>query len=95
MPIFARTICRTLADGVSASAARVQDFYPADVHLVDNQAELLANVAGAQVVVVESLAVGAAEIATAGKALKIVQKYGVTTPRIDQRGVRTAPAFKY
>src|SRR6266536_2225240 len=43
--------------------ARVQDFYPADVRLVDSQADLLANVAGVQVVVVESLAVGAAEIA--------------------------------
>ena len=63
--------------------ARVQDLYPADVHLVDDQAGLLANVAGAHIVVVESLAVGAAEIATAGKTLKIVQKYGVTTPRID------------
>jgi phosphoglycerate dehydrogenase-like enzyme len=63
--------------------ARVQDFYPADVRLVDSQPELLANVAGAQIIVVESLAVGAAEIAAAGKTLKIVQKYGVTTPRID------------
>ena len=62
---------------------RVQDFYPADVRLVDDQKELLANVAGARVIVVESLAVGAAEIAAAGKTLKIVQKYGVTTPRID------------
>jgi phosphoglycerate dehydrogenase-like enzyme len=62
---------------------RVRDFYPADVRLIDSQADLLANVAGAQVIVVESLAVGAAEIA-AGKTLKIVQKYGVTTPRIDR-----------
>src|SRR5207245_5261593 len=52
---------------------RVRDFYPADVRLVDNQAELLANVACAQVIVIESLAVGAAEIAAAGKTLTIVQ----------------------
>src|SRR5438445_11037599 len=70
--------------------ARVQDFYPAHVRLVDNQAELLANVAGAQVIVVESLAVGAAEIAAAGKTLKIVQKYGVTTPRIDSAACESA-----
>jgi phosphoglycerate dehydrogenase-like enzyme len=69
---------------------RVRDFYPADVRLVDSQAELLASVAGVQVVVVESLAVGAAEIATAGKALKIVQKYGVTTPRIDSAACNRA-----
>src|SRR5439155_13069890 len=50
---------------------RVRDFYPADVRLIDSQADLLANVAGAQVIVVESLAVGAAEIAAEGKTLKI------------------------
>ena len=61
-----------------------QNLYPTDVRLVDDQAELLANVAGAQVVVVESLAVGEKEIAAAGGTLRIVQKYGVTTPRIDQ-----------
>lgn len=70
--------------------ARVQDFYPAEVHLVDDQSALLANVAGAQVVVVESLAVGAAEIAAAGKTLRIVQKYGVTTPRIDRAACEQA-----
>ena len=83
--------------------ARVQDFYPADVRLVDDQAELLANVAGAQVIVVESLAVGAKEIAAAGGTLKIVQKYGVTTPRIDsvacesggRSGVDTQTARQY
>ncbi len=70
--------------------ARVRDFYPADVRLVDSQPELLGNVAGAQVIVVESLAVGAAEIAAAGKTLKIVQKYGVTTPRIDSAACNRA-----
>jgi len=70
--------------------ARVRDFYPADVRLVDSQPELLGNVAGAQVIVVESLAMGAAEIAAAGKTLKIAQKYGVTTPRIDSAACNRA-----
>jgi len=39
---------------------------------------------GAHIVVVESLSVGAKEIAMAQGTLKIVQKYGVTTPRIDR-----------
>jgi phosphoglycerate dehydrogenase-like enzyme len=64
--------------------AQAHNLYPTDVRLVDDQAELLANVPGAQVVVVESLAVGEREIPAAGGALRIVQKYGVTTPRIDR-----------
>jgi phosphoglycerate dehydrogenase-like enzyme len=63
--------------------SQAQNVYPTEVRLVDDQAELLANVPGAQAVVVESLAVGAREIAAAGGTLRIVQKYGVTTPRID------------
>ena len=70
--------------------AGAQRLYPADVRLVDDHAELLANVAGAQVIVVESLAVGEGEIAAAGKTLKIVQKYGVTTPRIDAAACESA-----
>jgi phosphoglycerate dehydrogenase-like enzyme len=64
--------------------ARVQKLYPADVRLVDDQAELLANIPGARGVVVESLAVGENEIAASRGALEIVQKYGITTPRIDR-----------
>ena len=64
--------------------AGAQRLYPADVRLVDDQAELLANITGAHVVVVESLSVGGKEIAAAGGTLKIVQKYGATTPRIDR-----------
>src|ERR1700757_3463455 len=44
--------------------------YPADVRLVDDQNELLANAPGSQVIVVESLAVGEREIAAAGGTLK-------------------------
>lgn len=70
--------------------AGAEDLYPVDVRLVDDQPELLANVSAAQAVVVESLAVGEREIAAAGGTLKIVQKYGVTTPRIDRTACDTA-----
>ncbi len=64
--------------------AQAQNLYPTDVRLVDDQAELIENVPGALAIVVESLTVGPKEIAAAGSTLKIVQKYGVTTPRIDR-----------
>ena len=63
--------------------SQVQDLYPAEVRLVDQQADLLGNLSGATVVVVEGLIVGAAEIAAAGDSLKCVQKYGYTTRNID------------
>jgi len=63
--------------------AQARNIYPASVRLVDDQAELVANVSGASVIVVEELTVGAEEIAAAGSALKFVQKYGVTTRNID------------
>jgi phosphoglycerate dehydrogenase-like enzyme len=70
--------------------ARAPHLYPADVRLVDNEAELLANVPGALAIVVESLAVGEKEISAAGGTLRIVQKYGVTTPRIDHTACESA-----
>jgi phosphoglycerate dehydrogenase-like enzyme len=63
--------------------AQARNIYPASVRLVDDQAELVANVSGASVIVVEELTVGAEEVAAAGSALKFVQKYGVTTRNID------------
>lgn len=63
--------------------ARASQLYPADIRLVDNQAELLANIPGAQAVVVESLAVGENEIQATGGTLRVVQKYGITIPGID------------
>ena len=63
--------------------AQAQNLFPTDVRLVDNQAELLANLPGATVAVVEELAIGANEIAAAGGSLKFVQKYGFTTRNID------------
>ena len=62
--------------------AQAQGIYPANVKLVDDQSDLLSNISGASVVVVEELTVGADEIA-AGGSLKLVQKYGFTTRNID------------
>lgn len=64
--------------------ARAQNIYPSDVCLVDTQAELTENLAGAAVAVVEELKVGADEISAAGSALRFVQKYGFTTRNIDR-----------
>ena len=73
-----------------AIRAQAQNIYPSDVHLVDNQAELLAHAAGASVIVVEELTVGEQEIATAGSSLKFVQKYGFTTRNIDSLACEAA-----
>ncbi len=70
--------------------ARTLNLFPADVRMVDDDSELLANVPGALVIVVESLGVGEKEIVAAGGTLKIVQKYGVTTPRIDRSACQSA-----
>jgi phosphoglycerate dehydrogenase-like enzyme len=72
--------------------AQAQNLFPADVRLVDNQAELLANLPGATVAVVEELAIGAREIAAAGDSLKLVQKYGFTTRNIDGAACERAGA---
>ena len=70
--------------------ARTLNLYPADVRMVDDNVELLANAPGTLAIVVESLSVGPKEIAAAGQTLKIVQKYGVTTPRIDGAACESA-----
>jgi glyoxylate reductase len=70
--------------------SQAPNLYPADVRLVDDQSQLLANVPGAEAIVVESLSVGEKEIAAAGETLRIVQKYGVTTPRIDRAACERA-----
>jgi phosphoglycerate dehydrogenase-like enzyme len=63
--------------------AQARNIYPADVPLVDSQAELQEQLAGAKAAVVEELAIGAKEIASAAGSLKFVQKYGFTTRNID------------
>ena len=55
---------------------------PADVRLVTSQDELRRELPGAAAVIVEALAVGAAEIALAPELL-VVQKFGVVTRNID------------
>lgn len=63
--------------------ADVGHLYPADVRLVRDCDELLANIPGANALVVEALPVGAQEIAAAGGTLRLVQRYGTTTRNID------------
>ncbi len=58
--------------------ANVRHLYPADVRLVRGCDELLANISGANALVVEALPVGAQEIAAAGGTLRLVQRYGTT-----------------
>ncbi len=63
--------------------ARLGFLYPAEIRLVADEAALAASLPGANVLVVEGFPVGAKEIAAAGGALKIVQKYGAVTSSID------------
>ncbi len=70
--------------------ARLGNLYPAQVRLVADQAALLAGLPGAGIVVTESLRVGAAEIAAAGGALRLVQKYGTVVANIDARACAQA-----
>jgi phosphoglycerate dehydrogenase-like enzyme len=72
--------------------AQAQNLFPADVRLVDNQAELLASLPGTNVAVVEELTFGAKEIAATGSTLKFVQKYGFTTRNIDHAACQRAGA---
>jgi len=61
---------------------RAQGLYPAEVRLVETQNALRQNLNRANALIVESLAAGAEEIATAPH-LKAVQKFGVDLRRID------------
>jgi phosphoglycerate dehydrogenase-like enzyme len=63
--------------------ARIEGLYPSRIRLVDDETTLLASLPGAEVVAVEALAIGAREITAAGGTLRIVQKYGTVTSRID------------
>ena len=63
---------------------QAQKLYPADVRLVETQEALRENLADADALIVESLAVGAADIAAAPQ-LKAVQKFGVDLRRIDAK----------
>ena len=69
---------------------RLGTLYPAEVRLVSDEANFPAALRGADGAVVESFAVSKAEIAAAGGSLKIVQKYGTITSRIDKAACRDA-----
>jgi phosphoglycerate dehydrogenase-like enzyme len=63
--------------------ARIGNIHPAEVRLVADPAALHAALPGAQIVVTESLPIGAREIAAAGGTLRLVQKYGTVLANID------------
>ena len=71
-------------------AKQAPGLYPAEVHLVDDQNQLLAQLPGAHVAVVEELTFGANEVARSGGALRFVQKYGFTTRNIDHEACQRA-----
>jgi phosphoglycerate dehydrogenase-like enzyme len=67
---------------VRHTRARVGALFPSDVRLIDTTEELHAALADARGLCVESLPVGAAELAV-GSQLKVVQKYGARPRNID------------
>jgi len=69
---------------------RLERIYPATVRLVSDESALLAAMPGAQVVVAESLRIGAREIAASGSKLRIVQKYGTVLLNVDQEACKKA-----
>lgn len=69
---------------------RLGRLYPAEVRLVGDEAGLRKSLPGAGVAAVETLPIGASEIAAAGGTLKVVQKYGTITSRIDLRACESA-----
>ncbi|MGB7950600.1 MAG: NAD(P)-dependent oxidoreductase [Candidatus Binatia bacterium] len=70
--------------------AQVPHLYPSDVHLVDDQSQLLAHLPGATVAVVEELSIGPAEVTAAAGALRFAQKYGFTTRNMDHAACETS-----
>ena len=69
---------------------RLGHIHPAVVRLVSDEAELLAAMPGARIVVTESLRIGAREIAAAGGTLRVVQKYGTVLSNIDEAECKAA-----
>ncbi len=70
--------------------AQVQNIFPADVRMVDDNEQLQASLPGACVAVVEELNLGPKEIAAAGRSLRFAQKYGFTTRNIDRAACENA-----
>ena len=83
------------AGWLAGARDRARGAYPAEVRMVNTQAELLSALPGADAFVTEGLAVGPAELAAADR-LKAVQKHGVILRNIDlsacaARGVQVLP----
>jgi phosphoglycerate dehydrogenase-like enzyme len=70
--------------------ARLARIHPAEVRLAPDQDALLTAMPGATVVVAESLAIGQREIAAAGGALRVVQKYGTVLSNVDTAACQRA-----
>jgi phosphoglycerate dehydrogenase-like enzyme len=70
--------------------SRARHLYPADIRLVRDCDELLANIPGADALVVEALPVGPRDIAAAGGTLRLVQRYGTVTRNIDEAACKSA-----
>ena len=70
--------------------SRIPNLYPAEVRLVQNEDDLVSNLVGAQVLMVEKFGVGEKEIAAGAGTLRIVQKYGTLTSRIDHTACERA-----
>ena len=80
------------AGWLTALRDQLEHLHPARVRLVANEEQLTAALPAAQAVVVEGLAIGAAELARA-PALRVVQKFGTVASNIDTqacaaRGIR-------
>jgi phosphoglycerate dehydrogenase-like enzyme len=78
------------ADWRERLRSRLDRLYPAEVRLVGDKAALLESLPGAEIAAVETLPIGAREIAAAGGTLRIVQKYGTITSRIDLQACERA-----
>jgi len=63
---------------------------PAEVRLAEDKTSFYASLPGAHVIIVESFSIGENEIAATGGALRIVQKYGRVTYRIDSAACERA-----
>ena len=70
------------AGWLAETRAQFQGLFPSQVVFVGEQQELLSRICEADAVVVESLAIGEAELAQARR-LRIVQKFGTVTRNVD------------
>jgi phosphoglycerate dehydrogenase-like enzyme len=72
-----------LAEWLNRVRARILRLYPAEVRFPKDQAGLIENLSGARVLLVQDFNVSAREIGASAGTLKVIQKYGTITSRID------------